>query len=40
LRLLTEWTPALPPVCLYYPHRKNSPAAVRAFIDLARKMAG
>ena len=35
--LLQEWMPALAPICLYYPSRRNPPAAVRVFIDLARE---
>jgi DNA-binding transcriptional LysR family regulator len=39
VRLLEDWTPALAPLCLYYPGRRNSSAAFRAFVDLARKFA-
>jgi DNA-binding transcriptional LysR family regulator len=39
VRLLAEWTPPLAPLCLYYPSRRNPPAAVRVFIDLARELA-
>jgi DNA-binding transcriptional LysR family regulator len=35
-RVLQDWTPATAPLCLYYPGRKNPPAAFRAFVDLAR----
>lgn len=34
--LLQEWTPALAPLCLYFPSRRNPPAAFKAFVDLAR----
>lgn len=33
---LEDWAPSLSPLCLYYPGRKNSSAAFRAFVDLAR----
>ncbi|WP_017669987.1 LysR family transcriptional regulator [Blastomonas sp. AAP53] len=36
VRLLPEWTPPLAPLCLYYPSRRNPPAAFKAFVDLAR----
>lgn len=35
-RVLQDWTPPTAPLCLYYPGRKNPPAAFRAFVDLAR----
>lgn len=40
IRLLEDWTPALAPLCLYYPSRKNPPAAFSAFVDLARAFSG
>ncbi|MHB0767276.1 LysR family transcriptional regulator [Bradyrhizobium sp. 5.13L] len=40
VRVLEDWTPPLAPLCLYYPSRRNPPAAFRAFIDLAREVAG
>lgn len=39
VRLLSEWTPPLAPLCLYYPSRRNPPAAFRLFVDLARERA-
>lgn len=36
VRVLDDWTPSLPPLCMYYPGRKNPSAAFRAFVDLAR----
>lgn len=38
VRVLSEWTPPLPPLCLYYPSRRNPPAAFRVFVDLAREL--
>lgn len=40
VRVLEDWTPSLAPLCLYYPNRRNPSAAFRAFIDLARTVAG
>lgn len=40
VRVLEEWTPALPDLCLYYSDRRNSSAAFRAFVELAREMSG
>jgi DNA-binding transcriptional LysR family regulator len=39
VRILEEWTPALSPLCLYYPSRRNPPAAFKVFVDLARELA-
>lgn len=39
VRLLEDWTPPLAPLCLYYPSRRNPPAAFRVFVDLARELA-
>lgn len=39
LPALEDWTPLLSPVCLYYPGRRNSSAAFRAFVELARAFA-
>ena len=39
LRILDDWTPALSPLCLYYPSRRNPPAAFKVFVDLARELA-
>lgn len=37
LRVLQDWTPSIPPLCMYYSGRKNPSAAFRAFVDLARE---
>jgi DNA-binding transcriptional LysR family regulator len=38
LRVLEDWTPPYPGLCLYYPGRRNLSAGVRAFLDLAREL--
>lgn len=38
VRVLEDWTPAFPGLCLYYPGRRNPSAALKAFISLARDM--
>jgi DNA-binding transcriptional LysR family regulator len=37
VRVLEDWTPALAPLALYYPGRKNPPAAFRAFVQVVRE---
>lgn len=37
--VLDDWTPKLPPLALYYPGRKNPPAAFSAFVQVAREFA-
>ncbi|WP_211333053.1 LysR substrate-binding domain-containing protein [Pseudorhodoferax soli] len=39
VRVLEDWTPALAPLALYYPGRKNPLAAFRSFIQVAREFA-
>lgn len=39
VRLLQRFTPPLSPLCLYYPSRRNPPAAFKVFVDLARERA-
>lgn len=39
VRLLEKWTPKIAPLCLYYPSRRNPPAAFQVFVDLARELA-
>lgn len=38
VRILDDYTPQLAPLCLYYPNRRNPPAAFKAFVDLAREI--
>ena len=37
VRVLEEWTPPLPGLCLYYPGRRNPSAALKALVSLARE---
>lgn len=39
MRVLEDWTPPYPGLCLYYPGRRNLSAGVRAFLELARELA-
>ncbi|MCZ4257016.1 LysR family transcriptional regulator [Sulfitobacter sp. G21635-S1] len=39
VRVLDAWTPPLSPLCLYYPSRRNPPAAFKVFVDLAHELA-
>lgn len=39
VRVLQQWTPPLSRLCLYYPSRRNPPAAFKVFVDLARELA-
>ena len=39
VRVLEDWTPTLAPLALYYPGRKNPPAAFTAFLQAARDFA-
>jgi DNA-binding transcriptional LysR family regulator len=38
-RVLEDWCPVKPRFCLYYPGRRQIPAPLRAFIDMARGQA-
>lgn len=38
-RVLEDWTPPRPGLCLYYPGRRNPSAALKAFVGLARELA-
>ena len=39
VRVLADWCPAYPGFFLYYPSRRQLPAALRAFVDFARTAA-
>ena len=39
VRVLEDWTPAFPGLCLYYPGRRHLAAHHRAFVDLVRETA-
>ncbi|GEC40749.1 hypothetical protein EME01_48210 [Sinorhizobium meliloti] len=38
IRILEDWTPPYPGLCLHYPGRRNLSAGVRAFLELAREL--
>jgi DNA-binding transcriptional LysR family regulator len=38
VRVLADWSPASPGLCLYYPSRRHAPAALRALVDLIREL--
>ncbi|WP_230533979.1 LysR family transcriptional regulator [Microvirga roseola] len=38
-RVLEDWTPPFPGLCLYYPGRRNLSAGLKAFLALARELA-
>jgi DNA-binding transcriptional LysR family regulator len=40
IRVLEDWTPPFPGLCLYYPARRNQSAGLKAFLALAREIAG
>ena len=37
VRVLADWCPAYPGFFLYYPSRRQLPAALRAFVDFAQR---
>ncbi len=39
VRILEDWTPPAQPLCLYFANRRNSSAALQAFIAMARDIA-
>lgn len=36
-KVLEQWSPAQPGLCLYYPGHRNIPAGMRAFVELAKE---
>ncbi|WP_051680086.1 LysR family transcriptional regulator [Pseudorhizobium marinum] len=39
IRILDDWTPAFPGICLYYPNRRNLTVGMKEFLALARRHA-
>jgi DNA-binding transcriptional LysR family regulator len=39
IRILDDWTPSYPGLCIYYPGRRNLSAGMKAFLAVAREMA-
>ncbi|MDV1092750.1 LysR substrate-binding domain-containing protein [Raoultella ornithinolytica] len=39
IRLLDDWTPPFPGLCLYYPGRRHPSAGLAAFLALVREFA-
>jgi DNA-binding transcriptional LysR family regulator len=37
IRVLSDWTPSLPGLRVYYPDHRHVPAGLRAFIGIVRK---
>src|SRR6202162_4536848 len=40
IQVLSDWTPPYPGLCLYYPSHRHFAAAMRAFTDMIREVAG
>lgn len=38
VRLLNDWTPPFPGLCIYYPGRSNPSAGLAAFLEMAREL--
>lgn len=38
VRVLEDWTPPFPGLCLYYPGRRHLSAGMKAFLDMAREI--
>ncbi|PZQ18389.1 MAG: LysR family transcriptional regulator [Rhodanobacter denitrificans] len=40
IRVLEDWTPAYPGLCVFYPANRHVPASLRAFVELIREWTG
>ncbi|HUD40821.1 MAG TPA: LysR substrate-binding domain-containing protein [Dokdonella sp.] len=40
IRVLEDWTPACPGLCVFYPANRHVPASLRAFVELIREWTG
>ena len=40
VRVLEDWTPPFPGLCLYYPSRRYLPGGLRALVELIRELPG
>lgn len=39
LRVLDDWSPPIPGLCVYYPGHRHTPAGLRAFLEVVREVA-
>jgi DNA-binding transcriptional LysR family regulator len=39
VRVLEDWSPESPGLCLYYPGHRHVPAGLRAFIEVVKEIA-
>jgi DNA-binding transcriptional LysR family regulator len=39
VRVLEDWLPAWPGLCVFYPSHRHVPAGLRAFVDVVKEVA-